>query len=248
MSPSTSCLVVVVAVVAASLATLAACSDSSESPASSATDAGSDGPTTVDPKEDASAAGDGGSGCTPVVNGALVSPSGSFQATIVSAGANLSKASPGTIPCEATFDANGGISLGNNQYTGAVNVTCWGSEGALYFGLRLGTSAKPKTGDSFPVGHSSAVASSSGYVSNGQSDLAWEEGPRCDTKQDQSKEWNGETNAGAGGAFVVDTVTGTDMTFHLTETNLTVSSNGLNYKGTGAFKLSGSGTVKVTGL
>jgi hypothetical protein len=224
-----------------------ACSSSSSSEPSASPDASTDSATTVDPS-DAGAQDDGSTSCTPPVNGQLAAPSGTFQATIVNGGANLTKAAPGTIPCEADFAANSGISLGNNQYTGSFSVTCWGNEGTLYFGLRVSAAAKPKTGDSFPVGLTTAVSGGGGFVSNGQSDLAWEEGPACDTKQDRSKEWNGEAAAGAGGAFVVDSVTGTDMTFHLTETNLTTSTNGLNYKGTGSFKLSGSGTVKVTGL
>jgi hypothetical protein len=235
----------------ASLFTVVACSSSSSDSGSTPTptsDAGADAAIPVE--TDAGTTTDSGSGaCSPEINGKLAAPSGTFQATITNDGsANLAKPSPGTIPCEATFDPNGGISLGGNQYTGAFNMQCWGTEGDLYFGMRLGTAAKPKAGDSFPVGHVTAVSNGGGYTSNGQSDLAWEEGPRCDTKMDKSKEWNGEASSGAGGAFVVDTVSGQDVTFHVTQTNLTLSNNGLNYKGTGTFKLAGTGTVKVTGM
>jgi hypothetical protein len=217
----------------------------------SASDAGSDAPS---PPADGSTADtgpvdDGGTSCNPPVNGVVASPSGTFTATIVNTDANLSKPMPGAIPCEGTFSAMGGISLGNNQYTGSFGLQCWGADGTLYFGMRLGGSTKPKAGDSYPIGRGASFAQADGgYAWNGQAELAWEEGPRCDTKQNQSKEWNGEAAMGKGGKLFIDAVSGTDVTFHVTETSLTTSMTGLNYKGTGSFKVSGMGTVKLVGL
>lgn len=215
----------------------------------SGSDAGGDAPALPDSAPSDGAVDDGGLSCNPPVNGVVASPSGTFAATIVNTDANLSKPTPGSIPCEGTFSAMGGISLGNNQYTGAFSVHCWGAAAMLYFGIEINASTKPKAGDSYAIGHGAAFAQADGgYAWNSQADLSWEEGPRCDTKQDQSKQWNGEAAMGKGGKLFIDSVNGADVAFHVTETNLTVSTNGLNYKGTGSLKVSGSGTVKLVGL
>lgn len=239
----------VLGLLAATLTTLTfvACDDATTPATSTEGDAGKDA--TSSPTEDASATDDGATSCDPPVNGTLQSPSGTFQTTIANTDGNLDKPAPGSIPCEAKFDPSSGISLGNNQYSGGFSITCLGGEGELYYGFMLNSFNKPKAGDSFPLGHVVSLAQGDGgYASNGQADFSWEEGPRCDTKQDKSKSWNAEQAAGTGGALVVDTLSGADMTFHITEINVTTSTNGLNYKGTGSFKVSGTGTVKMTGL
>ncbi|MCC6748331.1 MAG: hypothetical protein IT371_11775 [Deltaproteobacteria bacterium] len=180
--------------------------------------------------------------CNPPNN--AVTATGSFQATLVNAGANLGQPSPGTIPCAATFDANSGISLGGGKYSGAFNLSCYGVAGESYFGFATVSLAKPAAGTTSSVGRAGSIFQGGTYVWNGQSDVAYEEGPRCGTKQDLSKAWEGQT----GGKLTLDTLSGDDLTFHLTETTFTPGQGGLNYKGTGSFKLSGSGAVKIKNL
>lgn len=207
--------------------------------------------TTTDGGGGSGGSGEGGSGgsgpCATPVNG-TIEATGSFDATLVITDANLDVPKPGKVPCAAHFDPQGGIRGGAGKpASGNLWLECTGAAGELYFGFNVDTFAKPEVGAKYPAGTASSVPKpgTSDYMYNGEATIGYEQGPRCDTKQDRSKAWTGQ----AGGSFQVDALAGTKLSFTLINVPFAPSKDGgLNYKGTGAFTLSGSGVVDVKGL
>ena len=197
-------------------------------------------PETTSPPDDAGAdvatpTDDGGLQCNPPVNGNITA-TGEFKATLTKGDANLDMPAPSTIPCEATFRAGAGVSLGGGAYTGALSIQCTGGQGELYYGFITQSYIKPKAGDSYPT---------SLFATTTETYIEYEEGPRCDSKYDKAKTWANKT----GGALVIDTINGAQITFHITDTGFEPeTATASNFKGTGSFTLSGSGSVTVKDL
>lgn len=134
----------------------------------------------------------------------------------------------GTIPCEAKFNASGGVMVGGVM-SGAYDVQCNGTKEAEYYGLHIhGLGKLGAAGTEYTIGKAAAA----GGALNNQVDLTWESGSRCGAKAATLREWAGGPSIAGRGVFVVDEVTGSNVKFHISPTDMKVSPNNVAGKGT----------------
>ena len=106
-------------------------------------------------------------------NGELTA-NGEASVTITNIDANLEVPAPGTIPCEGVFMAEAGTGDGNGGFTGSFNVTCFGIQDPLYYGLTIVVFGKPEAGDVFPVGDVGSVPDGmGGFKYNGEASVQY---------------------------------------------------------------------------
>ncbi len=136
--------------------------------------------------------------------------------------------STGTIPCEAKFNAAGGVLVGAAM-SGEYDVQCNGTQDAEYYGIHIhGLGKLGAPGTEYTIGKAGAV----GGALNDQVDLTFESGSRCGAKAATLREWEGAPSIPGRGVFVVDEVNGSNVKFHISPTDMKVSAKNVAGKGT----------------
>ena len=147
----------------------------------------------------------------------------------------------GTAPCQAKFEANAGVMVGGAM-SGAYDIQCGGTDGDQYFGFHIhGLGKIGAAGTEYKIGKSGLA----GAALNDEVDFTWESGSRCGAKAATLREWQGAQSIAGRGIFAVEDVTGSDVRFSISPTDMKVSSK--NVAGKGTFTLN-VGTIAAAPL
>ena len=228
---------------------LAACGSSEDTPGGAAPLAHG-GAVSGDASADGNSQGDGilCDGATPVAK-PMKDATGSLEATLVNSGANLDPAfGGGTMPCMAYFEPSSGINLGGGKLSGAFGFLCRVLKNDRVFELSLLDGIGRPTAATYRIGVAAILPGDGGTPTwNGEMTLRLLEMPACAAGLNAKKVW-GSSQQGTG-TLVIDSITGDNVTFHITSTPLaTFKLAGEENLSQGALQLSGSGAAAMSGL
>lgn len=202
-------------------------------------------PTTDGGRDAGTIVGGNDAGPTPSCGGGRVrfsreTPTGTFTGNFAVADANIDPSlTGGTLSCQAAFDAQSGVD-------GSWIIQCFvvGQDRAVEVWMNgLG---RP-TPASFPLGlAATSFGADGGREWNGVVTFHLSEWPACESSAVMRKTWY---QAIPGGNLVVDSINGTEVAFHLTDTALQpIRLAGEQNFATGTLRFSGAGRVTMSGL